>query len=129
MAREILKTLGALVFALMAVGLLWLIFQIPGDSEREAPDQPNTVADLMPVARHMCQAAIEGVLNDPSRAEMGNHWSWPAGVDRANDRQILVQPEIRAPNVFGGIVRTRFQCTFEIIGDFETVSLIGLREV
>jgi len=129
MVREIIKTLGALAFAATSLAALWAIFVAFNGATEARPEQPRTAADLMPMARHICKSAIEQVLHDPSRADMGDYWTWPGGVNADDTTQILVQPVIRAPNAFGGVVQSQFECRLAIIGDNETLEFIGLREV
>lgn len=74
----------------------------------------NERQERLAVARQVCQQIIEDNLNDPSSAEWGNIFLWPAGYDVEDERRILVQPEIRASNAFGAIINTRFQCAFRI---------------
>ena len=116
-----------LIFAAGAIGFAWSVFQIPGADGDDAVSGPMSQEDIdLSVARRACRDVIGGQLHDPDSAEWGNVALWPAGFEEGRDDRILVQPEIRARNAMGGLILTRFQCTFEGSGD--EMRLVNLGE-
>ncbi|MGR3495226.1 hypothetical protein [Citreimonas sp.] len=127
MMRRVFRFLGWFVFAglvLISASFIALMWSIGDPVVPEA--EPSQREMDIAMARHTCKTAIENRLHDPSSADWGRLHSWPAGVDVENDARILVQPQIRARNAFGGMILTRFQCTFEGSGD--AMTLIDLSE-
>lgn len=103
--------LGPAIFAALALGALYLVFQLPETPSPEPRAMTQEETNIA-VARRACRDLIGQQLHDPSSAQWGNVSTWKAGLDAQDNSRILVQPEIRATNAFGATILTRFQCTF-----------------
>ena len=118
-----------------ALGIFGLVVALPillvmwsGGDDTPAPEMSQYERDAG-TARLVCQEAIKQALHDPDSAEWGRVYNWPAGLKDDDDSVLLVQPEIRATNGFGGKVLTRFQCSFDVLPDGQGVRLADLSEI
>lgn len=116
------------VFGLVVAAPLLYVVWTSGDAEADKPEISQYEQDAG-TARLMCQQAIKQTLHDPDSAEWGRVYNWPTGLMNGNDAVLLVQPEIRATNGFGGKVLTRFECRFDVLPDGQGVRFAGVSEI
>lgn len=79
-------------------------------ADAERPLSREAVIDL---AKTACRARIEAQLNDPQSAEWGLR-DWSAAI--AEDERVVVQPDLRARNALGGMVRSSWNCEVQVEG-------------
>lgn len=92
-------------------------------AKREAEGQARL--DWLSSAKGACRLAITRGLHDPDSAKFDPAAGWYAGVRQGN--LTLVQPKVRAKNLFGAYVYTTWDC--EVAPAGENVRIVRLAEI
>jgi hypothetical protein len=77
-------------------------------------------------ARGACYLAIKSYLHDPSSAEViGYMSSWHTKLNQ--DGTVFVQPQLRAKNMYGALIKSVWNCNARIDGD--KASITSLKQI
>lgn len=86
--------------------------------------RPPSASAVVDLAKTACRTRIEAQLTDPRSAE----WQlrdWPAR--QIEGGRVIVEPDFRARNALGGMVRSRWVCEVQVEGT--TRRVLRLEEV